>query len=411
MSFQTALTGVNAATADLGVISNNIANSSTTGFKGSRAEFADLFYGATGVGYGVQMAGVRQQFEQGGINATGNPLDLAINGEGFFRLNDNGSIVYSRAGSFGIDRDGYIVNNDNLRLTGYLADATGNITDTVGDLQLDSKGVDPKSTTAAQYALNLSANAPAIDTAANPFDPTDANSYNFSTSLTVYDSLGISHTLTSYYVKPDATTNDWEVHFTLDGGVPFDTSTTPPTPTQYGPQTLSFDSSGNITGTTTINLTGVVTGNAAANLDLNLDYAKTTQFGGNFSVNALTQDGYASGTLSGVTVGEDGTVFGRYDNGQSRALGRVALANFSNAQGLKPVGHTNWAESFASGAPLIGAPGTGKLGEVHSGALEGSNVDLTKELVNMINAQRNFQANSQVIGTTNEMTQTIINLR
>lgn len=411
MSFRTALTGLNAATSDLAVISNNIANNNTTGFKVSRAEFADMFYASNGIGTGTQLAGVKQQFQQGNLNSTSNPLDLAIDGKGFFRLDDNGSTVYSRAGSFGVDRQGYILNNKNQHLTGYQADATGKITDTLGNLQFNTSSIAPRVTSEVEYGLNLDAEAKAIDTATT-FDPSNADSYNFSTSVEVFDSLGVGHTLTSFYVRPDATTNDWQVNFTLDGGVPLDTSATPPIPTVLGPETLSFDDKGVLAAASAIiDLTGVATGNAAAELELNLDFTKTSQFGGQFSTQSLVQDGYASGNLIGVTVGEDGTVFGRFSNGQSRATGRVALVNFQNPQGLTPIGDTNWAESYDSGPPLVGAPGSGELGQVRSAFLEGSNVEMTEQLVNMINAQRNFQANAQVISTADSLTQTIINLR
>jgi flagellar hook protein FlgE len=371
-----------------------------------------MFYASNGIGTGTQLAGVKQQFQQGNLNSTSNPLDLAIDGKGFFRLDDNGSTVYSRAGSFGVDRQGYIVNNKNQHLTGYQADATGKITDTLGNLQFNTSSIAPRVTSKVEYGLNLDAEAKAIDTTATPFDPSNADSYNFSTSVEVFDSLGVGHTLTSFYVRPDATTNDWQVNFTLDGGVPLDTSTTPPTPTVYGPQNLSFDNKGVLAaGSGIINLTGVATGNAAAPLDLNLDFTKTSQFGGQFSTQSLVQDGYATGNLTGVDVSKDGTVFGRYSNGQALAMGRVALVNFQNPQGLTPIGDTNWAESYDSGQPLVGAPGSGELGQVRSASLEGSNVEMTEQLVNMINAQRNFQANAQVISTADSMTQTIINLR
>jgi flagellar hook protein FlgE len=417
MSFNTALSGLNAATADLGVISNNISNSNTTGFKSSRAEFSDLFSSSVisnsrTIGSGTQLAAVAQQFKQGSINATSNPLDLAINGSGFFRLNNNGSMVYTRAGSFELDREGYIVNNAGLRLTGYQADSNGKLTQTLGDLQLNMGDMAPQPTSQVKYGLNLDAKATAIDMTKTPFDPTNSASYNYTTSATVFDSLGTSHTLTSYFVKADATKNDWQAYFTLDGGVPFDTSKTPSSPTIYpASQPLSFDNSGVLTSGGVINLTGIATGNTAAKLNLKLDFSKTTQFGGQFSTTSLEPDGFANGQLTGVDVENDGTIFGRYSNGQSKAVGQVALVNFQNAQGLCPIGDTNWAESSASGAPLVGAPGSGSLGTLKSSALEGSSVDLTQELVNMINAQRNFQANAQALNTFNSMTQTIINLR
>jgi flagellar hook protein FlgE len=382
------------------VISNNIANSSTTGFKSSRAEFADLFYNATSVGSGTKLSGVSQQFAQGSLADTGNPLDMAVSGEGFFRLNDNGSNVYTRAGTFGVDREGYIVNRQGMNLTGRLADNNGNVSNEVGNLQLKNTPLDPQATSRVGFGLNLAADAPAIDTTVMPFDPTNSDTYNYSTSIAVNDSQGISHTLSAYFVKPNAAANDWTVNYTLDG-----TRLT-------GSNTLSFNEAGAIDPTTaTINLTGIDPGNAAADLDLTLDFNDTTQFGGQFSTQDLIQDGSASGSLTGVEVGDDGTVFGRYSNGQARALGQVVLANFSNTEGLTPIGDTGWAESFASGSPLVDAPGTGKMGLITAAALESSNVDITKELVGMINAQRNFQANAQVISTNDQMSQTLLNMR
>jgi flagellar hook protein FlgE len=400
MSFRTAVTGLNAATSDLGVISNNIANSNTTGFKSSRAEFADLFYNATSVGSGTKLSGVNQQFSQGSLTDTGNPLDMAVSGEGFFRLNDNGTNVYSRAGTFGVDREGYIVNRQGMNLTGRLADNNGNVGNEIGNLQLKNTPLDPQATSQVEFGLNLAADAPAIDSTLFPFDATNSDTYNYSTSIAVNDSQGISHTLSAYFVKPDAAANDWTVNFTLDG-------TALP-----GPNTLSFNQAGAIDpATATINIPGVNPGNAAADLDLTLDFNDTTQFGGQFSTQDLIQDGSASGSLTGVEVGDDGTVFGRYSNGQARAMGQVVLANFSNTEGLTPIGDTGWAESFASGSPLVDAPGTGKLGLITAAALESSNVDITKELVGMINAQRNFQANAQVISTNDQMSQTLLNMR
>jgi flagellar hook protein FlgE len=400
MSFRTAVTGLNAATSDLGVISNNIANSNTTGFKPSRAEFADLFYNATAVGSGTKLSGVNQQFAQGSLTETGNPLDMAVSGEGFFRLNDNGSNVYTRAGTFGVDREGYIVNRQGMNLTGRLADSTGNVTNKIGNLQLKNTPLEPQATSRVELGLNLAADAPAIDNTLFPFDPTNSDTYNYSTSVAINDSQGISHTLSAYFVKPNAAVNDWTVNFTLDGTA------------IAGSSTLSFNQAGAIDPTTaTINLTGIASGNAAANMDLTLDFNDTTQFGGQFSTQDLIQDGFASGSLTSVEVGDDGTVFGRYSNGQARPMGQVVLANFSNTEGLTPIGDTGWAESFASGSPLVDAPGTGKLGLITAASLESSNVDITKELVGMINAQRNFQANAQVISTNDQMSQTLLNMR
>lgn len=400
MSFRTAVTGLNAATSDLGVISNNIANSNTTGFKSSRAEFADLFYNPSAVGSGTKLSGINQKFVQGSFMETGNPLDMAVSGEGFFQLNDNGSNVYTRAGTFGVDREGYIVNRQGMNLTGRLADNNGKISNEIGNLQLKNTPLDPQATSRIEFGLNLAADAPAIDTTVAPFDLNNSDTYNYSTSIVVNDSQGNSHNLSAYFVKPDAAMNDWTVNFTLDGTV------------LPGSNTLSFNQAGVIDPTTaTINLNGIATGNAAADLDLTLDFGNTTQFGGQSSTLNLMHDGFASGNLARVQVGEDGTIFGHYSNGQARAMGQVMVANFNNIDGLTSIGDTAWAESFTSGPPLVDAPGTGKLGMIVAASLESSNVDLTKEMVAMINAQRNFQANAQVVSTNDQMSQTLLNIR
>lgn len=408
MSFRTALSGLNSASADLGVISNNIANSSTTGFKSSRAEFADIYAASNigtssnAIGSGVRLASVAQQFSQGNVAFTNSALDLAINGQGFFRLSDNGTVVYSRAGAFSVDRNGYIVNSADQRLTAFQADALGNITGAIGDLQLSTADIAPKVSSAVTVGLNLNA---AATVPASAFSPGDATSYNNSTSLTIYDSLGSSHLATMYYRKT-ATANTWETYLYVDGTL------------VDGPDSLGFSTSGalaTVNGTavppTTLTSPSFTPSGGGAAMTLALDYASSTQFGSPFGVNSLTQNGYTTGRLSGVDIDAGGVVFARYTNGQSRALGQVALANFSNAQGLRQLGNTAWAESFESGAALTGAPGTASLGVLQSGALEGSNVDLTEELVNMITAQRNFQANAQVISTLDTVTQAIINIR
>jgi flagellar hook protein FlgE len=406
MSFNIALSGLNASSADLDVVSNNIANVSTTGYKGSRTEFSDIFSSAsigsvsTAIGSGVNVARVAQQFSQGNINVTNNGLDLAISGQGFFRLSDNGATVYSRSGAFGLDNNGYITNAQNQRLTAYLADASGNVTGALGDLQLSTANIVPQATSNIEVGVNLdsAATIPAV-----AFNAADPSSYNNSTSLTLYDSQGTSHLGTLYFVK--TAPNSWDTHLFVDGAEV--------TPATSGAVTFNPD------GTFATPVGGQVAYNAfpiagANALSMTLNYGSsspTTQFGGNFGVNALSQDGYATGQLSGVDIASTGTILARYTNGQAKTLGQVALANFANPQGLRQLGDTSWAESSESGVPLVGQPGTASLGSIQSGALEASNVDLTAQLVNMITAQRNFQANSQVIKTEDAITQTIINIR
>lgn len=406
MGFQQGLSGLNAAAKSLDVIGNNVANANTVGFKLSQAQFADVFAnslngsGGTEVGIGTAVTSVSQQFTQGNITVTNNPLDLAINGKGFYRLNYNGTIVYSRNGQFQFDKDGHIVNADGMFLTGYIADANGAINSSVpGNLRIVSSDLTPRASTAANALLNLDSRAASLTTA---FDPADPATYNYSTSLAIYDSLGSAHTLSVFFMKTAA--NTWDVFAAVDG-------------IQAGTGavgTLQFNASGTIdTATTTLpfSIAAPVNTGATTPLAFTLDFAGTTQFGSGFGVNALTQDGYASGRLAGMSVGADGVIQGRYTNGQSAILGQVILATFNNPQGLQPLGNNAWAETSASGAPLIGAPGSGSLGVLQSAAVEESNVDLTAELVNMITAQRVYQANAQTIKTQDAVLQTLVNLR
>ncbi|MBI2791130.1 MAG: flagellar hook-basal body complex protein [Gammaproteobacteria bacterium] len=651
MTLNSALSGLKATSNELSVVSNNIANVSTTGFKESRAEFADIYansaFGVAGsaIGSGVVLASVSQQFSQGQIEFTNNNLDLSISGQGFFILSNNGAISFTRAGAFGVDKNGFIVNNLDHRLQGYLADNSGNITGAQGDLRLSNANLPPLATSAVNVNVNFDATAVPPTTAFTagftPAMPPDPTSFNTSTSTTIYDSLGNSHVITSYFVKAHEQ-NTWRVYVGIDGiDVTPAAAPTPagPPPVQYpsgelpAPYTIVFDTSGsyvannpinhptyygpgpvvstspglvtsgtlstlslndlNINGvpiaassitsdivsttdnaasaisivaainqntqlhgaTATINptvlnlgvpafgnfvagdftinsaqiigasanpaqlmglinaqtpTTGVIatqpggagtdiiltandgrniqvmtTGTTASgadftNFDINggvalnevergtvnlattnnqaiiiagnnpnsagfvagpqagivqtssdlinipswlptggaagpqpvaIDFSSSTQYGAPFSVLALNQNGYSTGRLSGVDIDSSGIILAKYSNGQSLALGEVALANFGNVQGLSPVGNTTWVDTFASGTALIGEPGTADLGVIQSGALEGANVELTDELVKLILAQRNFQANAQSIKTADAITQTIINIR
>ncbi len=418
MPFRSALSGINAAGEELRVIGNNIANASTTGFKKSRADFADVYAnseggGSNSIGAGVRLAGVTQQFGQGNIGFTNNKLDLAINGRGFFVLDDDGSRSYTRAGNFQIDREGFIVNPDGAQLVVNGADEDGSITGAVGALQLDRSNIIPKPTTRIDVGLNLDSSAKQPATAF--FDPEIPTSFNNSTSLTVYDSLGGSHLATMYYVKGEQP-NTWDV-YTLIDGKDVKGGQQPP----FTKDTLTFDGAGQLASINnkpippgTIEYPGFDTGSGASPVKLTLSFISNTpitQFGAKFTVNELTQNGFTSGRLSGVDIDDTGIIRARFSNGQTKTLGQVALADFSNPQGLRALGDSAWAEGFSSGVPLIGIPGSGSLGVIQSGALEGSNVDLTSQLVNMITAQRNFQANAQVITTADTVTQTVINIR
>jgi flagellar hook protein FlgE len=404
MSMRIALSGMNAATADLNVTSNNIANANTTGFKESRAEFGDVFaasaYGLSknAIGAGVRLQAVAQQFGQGNIDFTGKNLDLAINGQGFFTLSDNGSLVYSRAGNFGADKDGYVVNPSGQRLQVYQPNGTGFDTGRMTDLQLSTGDSAPQATSNITVQSNLPANAGAPAVA--PFDPTDPNTYNRTTSLTVYDSLGAAHSQSLYFVKT-ANPNEWQVYNYIDGAA------------VGGAQTLQYSATGTLASPSPgqIALPAYTPTTGAAAMNITLDLGNSTQYGDTFSLASLTQDGYTTGRLTGIEVGSDGVVQARYTNGVSTPLGQVAMTNFANPQGLQPLGNNAWAETSESGQPRRGQAGTSEFGAVQGGALESSNVDLTAQLVNMITAQRNFQANAQMIQTDDQITQTVINIR
>jgi flagellar hook protein FlgE len=406
MSFQQGLSGLNAASRNLDVIGNNVANASTVGAKASRAEFADVYAsslngsstGATGIG--VSVASVAQQFTQGDVVSTQNPLDMAINGRGFFRTSLDGAIEYTRNGQFRMDKDGFITTARGARLSGFPIDANGVVsTGSPTDMRISTADITPNPTTRATAQLNLDART-TPPTAA--FDPTNSTTYNNSMSLSVYDSLGSDHVVSLYYVK-DATTNAWDVYATADGN-----SIT------AAPLSISFDSAGQVVapgGQFSLTIPPGTGTAAAQSLTFDLDLSQATQFGAPFGISQITQDGYGTGRLAGLTADGNGMLIGRYTNGQSKPQGQVALANFTNPQALSPLGNNAWSETVGSGQPTIGAPGTGTLGALQSSAVESSNVDLTAELVNMISAQRVYQANAQTIKTADQLLQTIVNLR
>ncbi len=541
MPFRIALSGLNAASAELRVIGNNVANASTTGYKKSRTEFADIFATsslgttANAIGAGVRVSSVAQQFTQGNIGFTDNNLDLAISGQGFFQLSDNGVSVYSRAGTFRVDRDGFVVNGQAQQLMGYGADSSGRITGALGNIQLDTSNIRPSATTEIDMGLTLNAShevpvppevsdsitlsGTTLDTFDSPvtsapidmvdnygnvitgnlvlthqggtstvwdadfqvagtsqlaavgsidvgtdtsitldwnpttaplpqatvpltmdvsaltqvtttgpgttnvtaagsgaaqgaFSVTNADTFNDSTSVTVFDSQGGDHLATTYFRKT-GTPNQWELYSYVDGTrisgpdiVSFTGQGELQPPIAPGPGS-SVDPTGSLLTTSSVSLPST----GADPLTLTYNFSDMKQYGSAFTVNSLSQNGFATGRLSGVDIADNGIMTARFTNGQSRTLGQLALANFQNPQGMRQLGDTTWADTFESGAPLVGAPGTGSLGLIESGALEGSNVDLTEQLVGMITAQRNFQANAQVISTADTVTQTIINIR
>ena len=418
MTFNTALSGLRASNSDLEVTGNNIANASTIGFKRSRAEFGDVYAnsligsGGTQAGTGVLVNNISQQFSQGNVSFTDNSLDLAINGGGFFILSDSGTQTFTRAGYFGLDRQGFIVANNGARLQGFPADAQGEITSGVlGSLQVQTSDIAPRRTEVVDLQFNLDSDADIIDPTSDPFSALDQNSFSSSTSLTIYDSQGNPNILTTYFAK--RASNLWETYFYVNG-------TNVVAPPFVAPQTepsynLSFDSVGNLTTAPPIldvdnwNPPGGVLQAPDSNFQVNI--ARSTQVQGDFSVSNVDQDGFAAGRLTGVEVDNTGVIFARYNNGEALALGQVALANFDNPQGLTPLGQSTWGESFESGLPVIGEPQSGSLGLIQSGALEESNVDLSEELVRLIIAQRNYQANAKTIETANAVTQAVINIR
>lgn len=421
MGFQQGLSGLNAAAKNLDVIGNNVANSNTVGFKQSQAQFADVYANAQGgstgsaVGIGVKVATVAQQFGQGNITSTNNPLDIAISGQGFFRMDDNGAIAYSRNGQFQMDKDGYIVNSQGHKLTGYPVNPlTGVIaTGSTSPLQLPTQAKSPQATSTSQVGVNMDSRATIPVTPL--FDPTVSTSYNSSTAMTIYDTLGNNHVATLYFKK--TAPNTWETYMTVDNLPLNGVATVPPTGTLLSQ--LNFSSAGLLASTTPatvpvgmVTTPGIVYSNGATSgLTMSMDFATSTQFGAAFGVTTLNQNGYTSGQLNGFSTSADGTIVGRYTNGQSQPLGQVLLVNFANPQGLQPLGNNEWSSTAASGQALVGVPGTSSLGILQSGATEDSNVDLTAELVNMITAQRVYQANAQTIKAQDTIMQTITNLR
>lgn len=450
MSFNIGLSGLYAANKQLDVTGNNIANVNTNGFKSSRAEFADVYAGSNRlgvgknqVGNGVRLAAVSQQFTQGDVNTTGNVLDMGIQGQGFFVLSDNGSRVYTRAGAFQASKDNFVVTSDGLRLQGYAADSSGKIQRGVlTDLQIDTSALQPKATSLIDQGINLNSSAADIPLEVDdgtgamvpnlPFDPADQTTYTKSFPTKVYDSQGNEHTMEQFYRKTG--TNEWTMYTLVDGRNPFDPSSTVPLT-----GTISFNSDGSVSGMTadntghpagasfTVNnntfaMTGWVpavedsAGNwgsngAAGSADgMRLAMNSTTSYNTETARMSQSQDGYATGILSSLSIDSTGVLFASFSNQQSRAIGQVALASFANEQGLQQIGGTRWTETFTSGIPGIDSPKTGTLGAIESNALEGSNVNLTQELVELIKAQSNYQANAKTISTESTIMQTIIQM-
>ncbi|VVP22830.1 hypothetical protein PS874_03799 [Pseudomonas fluorescens] len=477
MSFNIGLSGLYAANKQLDVTGNNIANVATTGFKSSRAEFQDVYSasklgtGSKAVGSGVRLANVAQQFTQGDINNTGNVLDMGINGSGFFVLNNSGSLSYTRAGTFKVDKEGYVTNTDgSARLQGYGVDANGKIQNGVlTDLRIDTSNLAPKSTSTISSTINLNSTADVIDQsiAANRFDPSKQATFTKQFSTPVFDSQGNQHVMDQYMVKTGP--NTWDTYTLIDGrnpdgsdpavvatpatpdipaipadpSIPGDTGTPaiPGTPAILAnpaiPSTMTFDSSGKLVSVSTpvtppttpptatigndLKITGWTPGKvtngvwaangAAANPEgLTIAMGSTTQFNADTARSIPAQDGYATGQITSLSIDGSGVLLANFSNYQTKAIGQISLASFTNEQGLQPIGGSSWKESYASGIPGFDAPQSGTLGMIESNSLEESNVNLTNELVDLIKGQSNYQANAKTISTQSTIMQTIIQM-
>ena len=420
MSFQQGLSGLNASSKNLEVIGNNIANANTYGAKTARAEFASVYASSSGtganlVGIGVTVQTVAQQFTPGSVSGTGNPLDLAINGAGFFQVSDgSGPVAYTRNGQFKLDREGFLVNNAKDKLLGYVADANGVIQPGRAlPLQLPTGGIDPSATTRAALEVNFDARkAVTLPASAPLIDFANADTYNNATSLTMYDAKGQDVAMSFYFQK--AGNDTWNVYATANGStvggttaapapittVTFASDGTTPTTSPSTPVTMNIPSTSNAAGAQTVPINNVL-----------LDLSAATQFGSNYGITDARQDGYSAGRLTNVGIEPNGVVMAQYSNGQSKAAGQIEIASFRNVQGLQPMGDNTWAASYASGDAVVGVPGNASLGTLQASALEESNIDLTGELVSLITAQRIYQANAQTIKTQDQILQTMVNLK
>lgn len=395
MSFSIGLSGLRAVNQELSVISNNVANASTAGFKSSRAEFAAIYGG--GQAGGVEMNNVSQNFDRNGdVTRTGRGLDLAISGSGFFVLKDsNGQTSYTRAGMFQRDASNYLTTANGTRLQGYTTNEAGELqSGVVGDIQVKAGSLPAKPSDSLEFVANLKADASIIDQTAHPFDPAKSDSFSYSQSSKVYDSLGVEHTLTQYFVKTGD--NTWQVNYAFNG-------------TQTGtPVTMVFNTNGTLKTPTTAPVLSLAPAGAEP-IALKADLARVSQYASDFNATRNQSNGYAAGDLTGVRVDADGGVYATFTNGQSLLQGQVVMANFTNPNGLVQANNTTWQQSFSSGQPVLGAPGTGTLGTLTAGAYEASNVDLTGELVSLMTSQRNYQANAKTISSADKMTQVLFN--
>ena len=414
MGFAQGVSGLNSAASNLDVIGNNIANSGTVGFKSASAQFSDVYAGSR-IGLGTQVSSVQQSFSAGAVQSSSRDLDVAIvNGSGFFRLvSPGGEVSYSRNGQFNMDKNGAIVNAAGLQLSGYAVGANGTVSGgSPAPIRLPTTAMSPQATgqIAAQFNLDSREQPAGLIT---PFDPDNSATYHYANALTLYDSLGNAHEFSTFFAK--TADNTWDVYATADGSLLDATGAQAApgsAPVPLG--TLGFSTTGQMTAPASgqLRVDGLNFGNGSADLAFNVDLRGTTQFGNASDVKKLTQNGYTSGQLVSYAINQDGTITGKYSNEQTNVLAQVVLSSFVNPNGLKPKGDNLWVETAASGQPLTGAPGSGtSLGALQSGAVEASNVDLTAELVNLIIAQRTYQANAQTVKTQDQVMQTLVNMR
>lgn len=417
MSFDIALSGIQAINDSLDITSHNIANAGTYGYKAGRANFSTLVAGnqVTGVAVGSTTQNIGLQ---GGILNTGRALDASINGRGFFITKDTGTgeIQYTRVGIFDASKAGFLVDASGRKVQGYPVDVKTGVLGALGDIAVPTGAIPAVASEKVNYVGNLSADweAPAAawgtPAPVDPANPPDTSTFNMSKASVIYDSLGGKHTLTQYFARTGggsgaSTPGSVDVHYVVDGvEVPGSIAT------------MTFDANGNMTapdptvdaGSITLDLSPVTTANGATLNNVIINYTGTTGFAGEATTSTNNADGYASGTYSGVTLGEDGSIIASYTNGQKQTVGRLALATFPDEGALTAVSDTSWITSVNSGDPLVTSAGIGMAGTINVSTLEQSNVDITSELVGLMTSQRNYQANSKVIQTESTMLQSLM---
>ena len=398
MAFNASISGINAAQQEMSVISNNIVNAGTIGFKKGEAEFAELFSSSMqsaepGAGQGVELTGIRSDFSQGEFQFTSSVLDLAIDGGGLFVLREGDSNLYSRAGAFRVDTQGYIVNSSGLNLQGYQPDQNGALTQAIGDLRISTDLMDQRQTSSVSFAGNVDSRAEA---SAVDFSIDDPLSYVSSSTTTIYDSAGEAHQLAIYFAKDAENLDTFNVYVAIDDVLRPEVGA------------LTFDNAGVLSedSVATIDIAGFAPDGADV-MDFSIDLSDTSSFGTDSGAVAFTQDGYPAGELLSFEFDDSGTLYSTYTNGEIRAQGQLILASFINPSQLRPSGNTNYAQSEGSGAPTLGAPSSGARGFIRPSALETANVDITQELLALIEAQRNFQSNAQAIQNEDEATRSI----